>query len=244
MSRRASLFPIALLFVSLTFCARTNADADDALPVIDIVSGVGDVLGEVTYQRDAQRPWRYERYFVTDRKTRTLGEAVVALRSSRLRSVDRDAKPTTFEMNQELFQFTPQTLALRTGDSVKFLNGDSTTHNVRASGPLATFNESMGQGGEFTYRFMSPGGIDQPVPIGCVFHGGMQAWILVFDHPFFLVTDPKGKFSFKDVPAGRYRLDVYHPAGSLRESQLIEVKAGGRLKLDIELSPDHKQQAG
>jgi len=32
----------------------------------------------------------------------------------------------------------------------------------------------------------------------------MQAYIHVFDHPFFAVTDERGAFSMTNIPAGKY----------------------------------------
>ena len=97
-SSRATHFQAALLVAILALAQAVHAD--------DGENAIGSISGEITYQRDSKRPWRYERYFVADRASRTLGEAVVALRGVRLRNVDRETKPKTSEMNQELFQFT------------------------------------------------------------------------------------------------------------------------------------------
>lgn len=198
------------------------------------------VSGTVIYKPDASKPWRYSRYFVKDTRSGELAEAVVALRGSTLKDWVGKTQPKIVEMDQLNFQFTPQTLAIRVGDAVRFLNSDATTHNVRATGRLANFSENISPDFDFEYRFERPGGIAQPVQIGCAFHGGMQAWVLVFDHPFFAVTKPDGKYEFKNVPAGKYRLDVYHPAGNLRRSRTIEIKRGGVVTEFVELSPANR----
>ncbi len=207
------------------------ATADEAQP------GTGSVSGTITYKADKEKPWRYARYFIKKSKTGELAETVVALRSSSLRGFKRQGKPITALIDQQLFQFTPQTVAVQAGDSVRFLNSDATTHNVRASSPIATFNENMSPDFGYTHLFDRAGGIATPVQIGCVFHGGMQAWIFVFDHPYFTVTGEDGQYSFENVPPGKYRLDVYHVLGRLRTSKSIEVPPEGSLAESFTLSP-------
>ena len=203
----------------------------------DAKPGTGSVSGTITYKPDKSKPWRYSRYFIKKSKTGELAETVVALRSSSLRGTKRAGKPKTALVDQQLFQFTPQTVAIQVKDSIRFLNSDATTHNVRASSPIATFNENMSPDFDYTHQFDRAGGIATPIQIGCVFHGGMQAWIFVFDHPYFAVTGEDGQYSFENVPPGRYRLDVYHVLGRLRTSKSIEVTADGKLSESFTLSP-------
>ena len=63
---------------------------------------------------------------------------------------------------------------------------------------------------------------------------------LVFDHPWFQVTGKDGKFRLKNIPAGKYQLKLNHPAGNLRWTKEIEVKAGLTTRIDIRLSPDDR----
>lgn len=143
-------------------------------------------------------------------------------------------------MDQLNYQFIPETLAIRTGDSVRFSNSDSTTHNVKSDSPIATFNVNMEAGGDFTHRFRRAGGLRRPVRIGCIYHGGMRAWIYVFDHPFFHVTRPDGSFRFENVPAGKYTVQLLHPAGDLQWKKTIHIDPDRETKLVVELSADNQ----
>jgi hypothetical protein len=67
----------------------------------------------------------------------------------------------------------------------------------------------------------------------------MRGWVYVFDHPFFKVTGSDGAYRLEHVPPGKYRLEMVHPAGQLRGSDEIEVKAGQVTRKDIRVSPDH-----
>jgi len=199
----------------------------------------GAVEGTVSYQADPARPWRYARYYVKQPKTGELAEAVVALRAKPVAEAAREAQ--TIVIDQQNFQFTPETVIIRRGDSVKFTNADQATHNVQSSSEIAAFNVNMPGGGDHTVRFDKAGGVRQPVHIGCVFHSAMRAWIFVFDHPWYQMTAANGKFRLSDVPPGEYDLEMVHPAGELRSRKRVEIKPGERLRIDIRVSPDDKR---
>jgi plastocyanin len=199
------------------------------------------IEGVVTYRADPQRPWRYGRYYIRQAKTGELAEAVVAIHSRKLTGSGPPPPARTVTMDQSQFQFLPETIAIRTGDSVQFTNSDQTTHNVRATSEIANFNITMPVEGSHTIRFDKPGGIRQPIQVGCVFHSAMQAWIFVFDHPYFQLTPATGRFRLEGVPPGPYDLEMIHPAGQLRWRQRIDVAPGATLRVDIAVSADDKR---
>lgn len=54
--------------------------------------------------------------------------------------------------------------------------------------------------------------IDTPGVLELSADGGVApAWVVVQAHPYYVVTDDDGGFRLSDVPAGRYRLVVWHP---------------------------------
>jgi plastocyanin len=203
-------------------------------------NGHGTIEGVVTYRADSARPWRYARYYVKQAKTGELAEAVVTIRGKALSS--SESRPAaTVVIDQKNFLFVPETAAILQGDAVKFTNSDQTTHNVRVSSDLANFNVNMAAGGSHTVTLDKAGGLSQPLVVGCVFHGAMRAWIFVFDHPFYHVTQANGQFRLANVPSGEYDLDMAHPAGELRWRQRVTVQAGQTLRVDIRVSPDDKR---
>src|SRR5262245_18086816 len=68
----------------------------------------GSVEGVVTYQADPARLWRYGRYYIKQPKTGELAEAVVAIRAKPIADNDRQAQ--TLVIDQQNFQFTPETV--------------------------------------------------------------------------------------------------------------------------------------
>lgn len=225
------VFPILLVaWLSSVPCfSQVNA--------VEVIESTGSIEGTIKYIADPQRPWRLGRYYIRNTKSGELAEAVVAISARGLKVSDATREPQTAIVDQKDFQFTPETTAIRVGDHVRFLNNDNHSHNVKTSHPNFSFNVTLPVDGEHTETFQSACNILQPYKIDCVFHSAMQAWIFVFDHPWFQVTAADGRFSMKNVPVGEYRLDVVHPAGKLRSRQTVKVVAGETSRVDVELSP-------
>ena len=197
----------------------------------------GTIRGVVTYVANPQKPWRLGRYYIRNAKTGELAEAVVAISRRGLSSPDEGREAVTVTMDQKDFHFSPETVAIRTGDQVQFLNNDTHVHNVKTSHPEHSFNVTMPVGGTHTEVFKKATGINQLHQIDCVFHSAMRAWIFVFDHPWFYLTKADGSFIMEHVPVGEYRLDVVHPAGDLKTRQNIQVVAGQTATVDIRMQP-------
>ena len=81
----------------------------------------------------------------------------------------------------------------------------------------------MAGGPDLTYTF------DKPEPFlkfQCDVHPWMFAWVSVFDHPYFAVSAADGKFTIKNVPAGKYTLEAVHRKLGTQTAE-IEDKADG-----------------
>lgn len=200
-------------------------------------TGTGTVRGTVIYQADPQRPWRLGRYYIKDAKAGRLAEAVVALTDRDLPTSPPAPLPATLTVDQKDFQFTPETSAIRAGDQVRFLNSDNHTHNVKTAHPRYSFNVTMPVDSAHVEKFEFAGGLNQPYQIDCALHSAMRAWIYVFDHPWYFVTGTDGRFELQQVPPGKYRLEVAHPAGGLRQRASVEVVAGQTVEIELRLDP-------
>jgi plastocyanin len=241
---RVIVMGIAGLLVAYSARGKFAADETDgkgaASPALSEASvpGTGTITGKVYYTSDPQRHWRLGRYYIRDAKTGELAEAVVAIQKRGLKGAEVSREPEMVTIDQKDFQFTPETVAIRAGDRVRFRNSDAQVHNVQTNHLRQTFNVNMQSGEDHTERFSHAGGIRQPYRIGCSFHGAMRSWIFVFDHPWFQLTGTDGTFRLSNVPPGEYRLEVAHPAGDLRSSRSITVKEGETVSVELRLSPD------
>jgi hypothetical protein len=79
-------------------------------------------------------------------------------------------------------------------------------------------------------RFDRPG----IVRVFCDIHSHMNAFILVFSHPFFSLTDNDGRFRIDNVPPGTYNVIAWNE-GVLSEAHAVSVPDGGIAEEDFVL---------
>jgi len=110
-------------------------------------------------------------------------------------------------MDQRNETFLPHVLALSTGTTVDFPNSDRTYHNVFSLSKAAKFD--LGRyavGRSKSVRFDRPG----VVRVFCDIHSHMNAFILVFSHPYFAMMDAEGRYRINDVPPGTYQVVAWN----------------------------------
>ena len=137
-------------------------------------------------------------------------------------------------MDQRNYAFRPHVLALRSGDEVRFMNSDNANHNVHAIDSANAFNLAGGAGVALTRRFRRPAA-GRPVAVGCDIHPWMKAWIYVFDHPWFAVTDATGAFRLDGVPPGKQVLGIHHADGALEARLEVVVEANRTVQVEAVL---------
>ena len=132
-------------------------------------------------------------------------------------------------MNQRNETFVPHVLAITTGTTVDFPNSDRIYHNVFSLSKTAPFD--LGRyavGHSKSIRFDRPG----MVRVFCDIHSHMNAFILVFGHPFFAMTDSDGRYRLDNVPPGTYGIVAWNEGASSGPIP-VTVPDGGIAELDI-----------
>jgi hypothetical protein len=66
-------------------------------------------------------------------------------------------------------------------------------------------------------------------------HDRARAWIVVFDHPYFAVTEANGSFRLDSVPPGKYHVRVWHERGRAVVERDVEVRTGGEATVEMKL---------
>jgi len=152
-----------------------------------------------------------------------LADVVVYLKGVPSASTGASADPVVLDQKNCLY--IPQILAVQTGQKVIVKNSDPLIHNVHTK-PAANpeVNQvQMANGADLTFTF------DKPEPFlkfQCDVHQWMFAWVSVFDHPYFAISGPDGKFTIKNVPPGKYTLEAAHRKLG-KQTADVEVKADG-----------------
>jgi hypothetical protein len=138
---------------------------------------------------------------------KTLANVFVYVKDGVKNAPAGDLSPVTFDQKGCIYK--PHVLGLRVNQPVKILNSDPTMHNVHALPKgNAGFNNAMPtQGSVIEKKFAKP---ETSIRVKCDVHTWMNAFFHVVDHPYFAVTDDKGAFTIKDLPAGEYTLEAIH----------------------------------
>jgi hypothetical protein len=138
----------------------------------------------------------------------------------------KSTAPATLDQKGALY--TPQIVAIQTGQKLLVKNSAPAVHNVHTK---PTANPESNQ-------VRMPGGADLPssfdkpemfLKFQCDVHSWMFAWVSVFDHPYFAVSGEDGKFTIKNVPPGKYPLEAAHRKHGTQTAE-IEVKADGAVQ--------------
>jgi plastocyanin len=241
------LLPAALLGAALLCPSRTAVGWPDSQPAAAgqaAAAETGTIEGFVRYSADPKRPWRLGRYYIRDRKTGRLAEAVVCVTGPGLAARQAAGESRSWTIDQKDFRFDPETISARVGDRVTFTNSDMQVHNVNSGVPPLVFDRSIKPGDEAAVVLEKAGGIRRPIVLGCKFHSGMRSWIYVFDHPFHTVTAADGRFRLSGLPPGEYLLQMVHPAGGLQASQKVRVAAGQTVAAELSVGPDDRLAEG
>ncbi|MEK6337055.1 MAG: carboxypeptidase-like regulatory domain-containing protein [Acidobacteriota bacterium] len=172
---------------------------------------------------------------VTDHK---LANVVVYVRGESLDSYSFEIPAQAVALEHKACRYVPHVLGIQTKQTLRVLNGDSTTHNTHAattSNPDWNISQASGAAA-VEHLFTSP---EVFIPIKDNQHPWERAYVGVFSHPFFSVSSTDGSYKISGLPPGRYTVVAWHE--SLGE-QTVDVFLGGseQRNLDFTFKPSHR----
>jgi plastocyanin len=140
--------------------------------------------------------------------------------------------PVTIDQNG--CQYKPHVMGVMAGQTYRILNSDGILHNIHT---LPKVNPSYNKGMPATYKeaettFAKP----EPVfPVKCDVHPWMQAYVAVFNHPFFSVTSTDGKYSISGLDPGTYEITAWHERLGMQTAS-VTVAANGTKTQDFKFA--------
>lgn len=168
----------------------------------------------------------------------TLRGVIVWLESG---PVDMRAMTPTKSLVIEMVEcsFQPRISMAFVRQRVRIQNGDPIPHTFKT---LPTKNRPQGvsipkKNMPISMAFFEA---EEPFEIQSVDYPWMKGWIAVFDQPYFLLTDDRGTFEFKDFPAGEYVFKAWHEVFGTKTIK-IDVSPGKENTIDFVFEPDKKE---
>jgi plastocyanin len=141
------------------------------------------------------------------------------------------AAAPTAQMAQRDMNFVPTLLAVQAGTRVEFPNFDDQYHNIFSYSPAKRFDLGRYRSDEkpVPYVVFDQAGL---VVLRCDIHEHMRGIILVLATPYFVLTDPDGRYRLTGLPAGHYTLKVWLDSRTTLERP-VDLENGVTLHLDF-----------
>jgi hypothetical protein len=240
---RGSGQPSAADTTDAHYAAAPAPPARPAYRAIDVPHG-GSVTGTITLAHDVP----------TDTVVQMIADQDVCGQHMRIRLVDHrgdklvnvvvwladvhvgKALPIDrrFDISSEECGLDPRVQAVIAGGTLNVFNGDRAVHRTRflragTDSVIALVHETdAGQVVPVRSVLAEPGLVE----VRCDMHPYTHGWIRVFDHPYFDLTDRRGRFSLDSVPPGTYHLVAWQPRlGTIERT--ITVSPGEATKIDL-----------
>lgn len=175
-----------------------------------------------------------------------VANVVVYLNSPTAKNAELEAelvsKAGTIEVDQKNCRFVPHVSAMHSKQKLVFKSSDAVNHNVRYSAfSNQPFNQILAANAKTMPLTLVPE--RRPLPLACDIHPWMKGFLMVFNHPFFVVTGADGTFEIKGIPAGSHKFVAWQESAGYVSSgaaagQAVTVTAGqatdvGEIKIDV-----------
>jgi len=151
--------------------------------------------------------------------TEDLGNVVVYLEptgaSARLRQPSTAAVNTVITLHGR--QFQPRVRVVTTGSTVQFPNDDPFSHNVFSKMNGGFDTQVYGRGKTRENQFFDAG----VYPLYCNIHPRMTGFVVTLATPYYTQAASDGRFVIEKVPAGTYRMHVWHDRASEKPLDIV-----------------------
>lgn len=147
------------------------------------------------------------------------------------------AEPVVVVQKDE--EFRPFVTAVVAGTRVSFPNQDNVAHHVFSQSRAKSFEIPRYRGEpKETILFDQPG----VIALGCNIHDWMLAYVMVLATPHFAKSGNDGLVPLNALPAGRYRLEVWHPRIKEVVTREVSISASDTATqvISVTLRPDRR----
>ena len=156
----------------------------------------------------------------------TLKNVIVYLKDIKYKG---EAPDTQAVLDQKGCMYSPHVQAIQTGQELLIKNSDATLHNIHSMPKInPVFNFAMPK--VVKEKSIKIEKAEHAMYVKCDVHPWMKAYISVFDHPYFSVTDDSGRYQIDNVPPGTYEVVAWHERDIKRkgytQTETVEIIEG------------------
>ena len=214
------LLPPVILILTSAFAERTGE-----------ISGEIHITKRLTKQRVTLEASGYQRGVAVplDTSSPDLEQSDLARTAVYLEGDSLPGGPITVEVNQKNRRFDPELIVAPVGSTISFPNLDPIFHNVFSLSKTKSFD--LGYYPKNDTRKVT---FDKPgvVQVYCHLHPNMSMAVVITPNRLALRPLP-GKFLFRGLPDGTYRVVVWHKsAGYFRKTVAV---SGGRASVEFDV---------
>lgn len=154
--------------------------------------------------------------------------------------IEKGAPMTPFKgvrFDQKGCEYVPHVIAFPAGSTVDIVNSDGVLHSIRTD---STLNPplSMAQPG---FKKVIAVTLKKPetIHVTCDVHNWMDGWWFVAGSPYYAVTRADGSFTIRDVPPGKYTLNVWQEKLGTK-TRKVTVEPDKTVRIDFTMGPEKK----
>jgi Polysaccharide lyase family 4, domain II len=193
--------------------AGANAPKDEMVTLSSEVKYCGKTLPE-------------EKYLIKDKKIENVAVYLVDIKAGK--AVPGEG----VTMTNLKCSFVPHVAVGFQGTKVIQKNDDPIFHNIHTYlNGKTMFNIGLPEKGSSVTKPLPRVGL---MEVTCDSHPWMHSYIQILDHPYAAVTNAKGEFAIKDIPAGTYTVEAWHEALGKVKVANVKVESGKASKIKLE----------
>lgn len=143
----------------------------------------------------------------------------------------------TLTLTQEKCEFSPALGVISNKGEMTAINSDHTLHNIHVyeligKARRTVLNVSQPNAGDVVTKEIKVRK-GNGLKVECDAHDFMHSFVFVAKNPYYAVVDDNGGFAIGDIPAGKYKITVWHGLLGEVEGGEVEVTASGETKFDL-----------
>jgi plastocyanin len=138
-----------------------------------------------------------------------LANVLVYVESESLQTYNFEQPTSRVRLEHKGCRYEPHVLGIRVGQPLEIVNSDPTAHNTHPT-PKSNpeWNQTQPPDSQALVKTLNK--VERFIPFKDNQHPWEKAYVGVFNHPFFAVSDELGHFKMEGLPPGQYRVVAWH----------------------------------